>query len=49
MQSSQLTKDRAAAKSLAELEAVARKHGLSKGYAWHVWQAREKKMRRGSK
>ncbi len=40
MQSSSLTKARYAAKTLKELEAVALRFGLSKGWALHVFNGR---------
>jgi hypothetical protein len=44
MKSTLLLEARAAANTLAECEAVAARFGLSKAWAWHVWQGKQRKQ-----
>ena len=45
MQSTQLQKDRYAAKTLPELEAIAAKYGFSKGWAYYVFNSNKRKTK----
>jgi hypothetical protein len=49
MKTTPLAKARYEAKTLQELEAVAVRFGLSRGWAFHTWSARNNKQQNRSK